>query len=121
MATVSHTQAYDNGVLCSIPPRVCQVHRFPGASNDTHHVPVLYWLDMGPTGKTENEVSGLLRASETVPGRLSRSCMRSEEAMRGVRDVCPGEVRWCEVREGRGLRKVRSSRLGLTSCFNDLD
>jgi hypothetical protein len=65
---------------------------FSEAINDTQHVPVLYWLDTGPIGKTDNEVNGLLRASETVSGRLIRSCMRPEEAMRGVRDVCPDEV-----------------------------
>ena len=54
---------------------------------------VLYWLDMGSSCETDNEVNGLLRTSETVSDRLVRSSMRHEEAARGLSNVCPGEVR----------------------------
>jgi hypothetical protein len=77
---------------CYAPYRLEYVKYIAFQERATTHT-MLYWLDMGPTGKTDNEVSGLLRASETVSGRLIRSCMRPEEAMRGLRDVCPGEVR----------------------------
>ena len=48
---------------------------------------------MSPSGRTDNEVNGLSRASETVSGHLDRSCMRLKEAVQGMSDVCPGETR----------------------------